>query len=290
MRTQSLDTSPEVERVMIAMVRQSSLCQRFRLVQALTQYSLWSRAHAWQERHPGMSEQEAALHSVSCFYGADLAQQVHEALARRVSWSLQPVDLIKVMLPVLQTFEQLSVPYALGGSIASSLYGLQQLAQDIDLLVDLPTSPPASLLTFLKSSYLVEEAAFWKAVKTRTSFSLLHLDSLMKIDIMIRKPSVFDASMSPLVAQHLLQEDAPPLWLASVYEMLLFKIQRYQQNERLRTDGMQDDAEWNDILGMLKVQAPKLDSLFLDTWATRLGVADTWQRAAIDAGWLEIQR
>jgi hypothetical protein len=47
---------------------------------------------------------------------------------------------------------------------------------------------------------------------------------------------------------------------------------------------MQDDAEWNDILGMLKVQGPDLDLALLAEWADKLDVRETWQRALADAG------
>ncbi len=52
--------------------------------------------------------------------------------------------------------------------------------------------------------------------------------------------------------------------------MILFKLHRYQRDKQLRTDGMRDDAEWNDILGMLKVQRPDLDLALLEEWAKAL--------------------
>ena len=66
--------------------------------------------------------------------------------------------------------------------------------------------------------------------------------------------------------------------------MILFKLQRYARDERSRTDGMLDDAEWNDILGMLKVQGPDLDMTLLEEWARSLDIVDTWRRALLDAG------
>ena len=66
--------------------------------------------------------------------------------------------------------------------------------------------------------------------------------------------------------------------------MILFKLQRYARDERSRTDGMLDDSEWNDILGMLKVQGPDLDMTLLEEWARSLDIVDTWRRALLDAG------
>jgi hypothetical protein len=284
MRTQSVDTHPDAERIMIELIRSSPMSRRIRLVQSLTQSAFWATIHTWQECHRESSEQEAAMHALSCSYGPGLAKRVQAALERRECWHLQPVDLLAVMHPAWRALEDLHMPYYLGGSIASSLHGMQQLAQDIDLVVDLGEQVLPSLFTVLRQHYLFNEGEARKAVRVRTSFPLIHLDSLMKVDVVLPKPEAFDTFMRQLIRCYTLDEHYPPIPLASATEMLLFKVQRYQRDERSRTDGRQDDAEWNDILGMLKVQGPDLDLPLLEEWAGALAMTDTWHRALVDAG------
>ncbi len=284
MRTQSIDTHPEAERILIELIRLAPMSKRFRLVQSLTQSALWSSIHAWLERHPAASEQDAAVHVISCVYGAMLAQRVQKALERHEHWRVQPIDLMTVLLPALQAFEQLHVPAYLAGSIASSLHGMQQLARDIDLVVALPQHAVAPLLDLLKPCYILDEGEIREAVGSRTSYSLIHLDSLMKVDVILLKRGAFDTCMHQLVSQHPLDENTPPIRLASACEMILFKLRRYQQDGQSRTDGMHDDAEWNDVLGMLKVQAPVLDLPLLEAWVAALDLTEPWRRVLIDAG------
>src|SRR6266566_6765126 len=241
MRMQSVDTHPDAERIMIEVVRRSPVSKRFRLVQSLTQSAFWANIRAWRESHREASEQEAAVHLLSCSYGTDLAQRVQAALEMRACWHLQPTELIAVMLPALHAFEELHVPYYLGGSIASSLHGMQQLAQDIDLVVDLGEQRLPSLFAVLRQYYLFNEGEARKAVRARTSFPLIHLDSLMKVDVVLPKPEAFDTFMRQLIRCYALDEHYSPIPLASATEMLLFKVQRYQRDERSRADGMQDD-------------------------------------------------
>jgi len=284
MRTQSVDTHPDAERIMIELRRSSPVSKRFRLVQSLTQSAFWATIHTWQERHREANEQEAAMHVLSCSYGHGLAKLVQAALERLEGWHLQPIDLLAVMLPARRVLEDLRMPYYLGGSIASSLHGMQQLAQDIDLVVDLDDQALPLLFAALRQHYLFNEGEARKAVRARTSFPLIHLDSLMKVDIVLPKPEAFDTFMRQLIKCSTLDERYPPIPLASATEMLLFKVQRYQRDEQARTDGMQDDAEWNDMLGMLKVQGPDLDLALLEEWAGALGMTGIWQRALVDAG------
>jgi hypothetical protein len=197
---------------------------------------------------------------------------------------MQPIDLMAAMLPAVRAFDHLSLSSYLSGSIASSLHGMQQLALDVDLVVDLPKSSIAPLLNLLKHSYALDEDAMREAVLTRTPCSLVHLDTLLKVDVILPRPSAFETAMRPLVAVYMLDERYPPVRVASAPEMILFKLQRYRRNERSRSDGMRDDSEWNDILGMLKVRGPNLDLALLERWANALDGAETWRQALVDAG------
>jgi hypothetical protein len=49
---------------------------------------------------------------------------VQEALERRETWQMQPIDLMAAMLPAVRAFEELGVSSYLAGSIASSLHGM----------------------------------------------------------------------------------------------------------------------------------------------------------------------
>ena len=157
MRTQSVDTHPQAERIMVELIRNSPMSRRFRLVQSLTHSTFRAPVQTWRERQREASDQEAAVHVLSCFYGPGLAQRMQAALERCEGWHLQPIDLLAVMLPARRTLEDLCVPYYLGGSIASSLHGLQQLAQDIDLVVDLDEQTFPSLCAALGQHYLFDE-------------------------------------------------------------------------------------------------------------------------------------
>ncbi len=44
------------------------------------------------------------------------------------------------------------------------------------------------------------------------------------------------------------------------------------------------DRQWNDILGVLKVQGTTLDMDYLQRWAAVLRVSDLLERALVDAG------
>jgi hypothetical protein len=161
---------------------------------------------------------------------------------------------------------------------------MQQLAQDIDLIVDLSTQHILLFIPALKQHYIFDESAIQKAQDQQTSFSILHRNSFIKVDVILSAKCMFSSSLKPGIDRQTLDEQYPDIPVASPYEMILFKLYRYYQDKILRQDGMTNDAEWNDIMGMLKVQAPFLDFALLDRWIGHLGIRDTWKLVLIDTG------
>lgn len=284
MRTQSIDTSPDVEQILIAAIRQASIPKRFQLIQSLSQTMAFSSIQAWQKQHPGKTEQEAIAHYVSCMYGASLATCVRQALWQQEQWHFQSVDLLAIALPALRILDEMGISCYLGGSIASSLHGMQQFAQDIDLVIALQGQDLSALIEQLKPHYVIDTQIARRAIQEHASFSFIHLASLKKVDIIIPHADVFGHSMHQLVTLHILDERYPPVRVASAPEMILWKLQRYNQNEKVMERGMKDDAEWNDVIGMLKVQGSDLSIALLRQWAKTFHILDELQQALEDAG------
>ena len=83
MRTQSEDTSPEMERVQVELIRKAPISKRFALMQAWSQFLIEANKQGIRKDHPGASEEEVALIFVARHYGQILADGLRADLARR---------------------------------------------------------------------------------------------------------------------------------------------------------------------------------------------------------------
>ncbi|MBA2287968.1 MAG: hypothetical protein H0W02_21035 [Ktedonobacteraceae bacterium] len=83
MRTQSADTSPEMERVQIELLRQAPLTKRFAMIEAWSQFIIEAAKQGIRREHPQASEQEVALILVARQYGQPMADKVRAYLAGR---------------------------------------------------------------------------------------------------------------------------------------------------------------------------------------------------------------
>jgi hypothetical protein len=280
MRTQSPDTSPEAERYLIELIRQAPLSKRFCLVQSLSQRML-------SGRDPEQEARTEAVRAITWGYGQRIGQRVQRVLANRPDWQEQPVDLTATLLPVMRALENVGISSYIGGSIASSIHGMQQSASDIDLVLreqDQRFLPIGEALTALQDQYLVEPEEITQALHKGTSLSLIHLGTLMKIDLILPHIPSFDEAMQARVAPLLIDERYTPFPLASALEMVAWKLARCANELASSSDGVINDAEWNDVLGMLKVQGTTLDLAQLTYWAQLLNAGHLLPQALDDAG------
>lgn len=104
------------------------------------------------------------------------------------------------------------------------------------------------------------------ALRAGTSFNVIHLATQFKIDLFISEPdSLSSAEMRRSVTRQLAGRDVR---VCSAEGIILAKLRWY------RDGGEVSDTQWNDIVGIMEVQAGELDRAYLVSWATRLGVAD----------------
>ena len=57
MKTQSMDTTPEAERVQIELIRKASIAKRFTIMEAWSQFLIEANKQSIRRNHPDLSEE-----------------------------------------------------------------------------------------------------------------------------------------------------------------------------------------------------------------------------------------
>jgi len=181
---------------------------------------------------------------------------------------------IAVTLQVVDVFESLGIPYFIGGSLASAIHGVVRATMDVDLVADMRLEHVAPLVNALGKSFYVDEEMIRAAITHHSSFNIVHLETMFKIDVFLRKGHPFEqAQFERRAKQALTTEPERSVYIASAEDIILAKLEWY------RMGGEVSDRQWNDVLNVLKVQKERLDRSYLERWATQLGVADLLQRS-----------
>ncbi|MBO0791579.1 MAG: hypothetical protein J2P36_11605 [Ktedonobacteraceae bacterium] len=279
MKTQSRDTSPEAERVLVGMLRQASVARRFQATQSWSASLIEAGRLAVETTHPQVTATEAGLLYAQRHYGDAVVQDLRSLLhERRVSSALPSPDLLAILFELADLFERWQVPYALAGSLASSLYGMQRVAMQLDLLVALTSHHLSSLQKQLSPTFSFRSDDLAAAVQAGTSFALFHVASLFKVQIWLPNGQQGDLDMLHRANSLVLAEGYHSFPVLSPEDLLQLQLEAFKQSQD------QADDLWYDLLGVLKVQGPTLHLQELKQRIIPLGLRDQLHQALVDAG------
>ncbi len=170
---------------------------------------------------------------------------------------------------VIDVLESLGVPYFLGGSFASSTQGAARATLDADLVAQLLPEHVEPFVAALHETFYLDADTVRSAVMRRSSFNLIHLSTMFKVDIFVHKGRPFDRAQ--FERRRPTQLSADPVrnaYLSSPEDTVLAKL------EWFRRGGEVSDRQWRDLVSVLQVQHGRLDLAYLRKWAGELNVSD----------------
>lgn len=186
---------------------------------------------------------------------------------------------IRVTLLVVDTLERLGIEYVIGGSLASALHGVARATMDTDIVARMTVEHVFPLFNALKSAFYVDDEMIREAVEHHSSFNVIHLESLFKVDIFVAQDREFDRLQLQRRASYDLSVDPPQsAFVATAEDTILAKLEWYRMGDEV------SDRQWRDILGVMKVQAGRLDTEYLQRGAKLLKVTDLLERAIKESG------
>jgi hypothetical protein len=184
-------------------------------------------------------------------------------------------DIPAVLAKIAGILDQLQIDYVVGGSIASSIYGIPRATQDIDILIDLKEEKVRAFFRGLKHDFYVDEQNILAAVQGKRSFNAIHLRTMYKIDMFISNSS--DWAREEIKRRKSLSltadPDAPVFHFSSPEDNILHKLEWYRMGRE------SSERQWRDVLGVLRIQGESLDFAYLRRWASTLGISDLLDRA-----------
>lgn len=185
---------------------------------------------------------------------------------------------IAVMRQVIDVLDTLGVPYLVGGSFASSIYGTYRATADVDLVADLNSEHVPTLVKALSGQFYIDEDSVRDAIRLRRSFSAIHLATSFKVDVFIPQQRPYSRMQFERRKQRTIWADPEyAVYLASAEDNLLAKLEWYRLGNEV------SDRQWRDIQGVIKTQGERLDFAYLRQWAAALKVIDLLEKALLEA-------
>lgn len=182
-------------------------------------------------------------------------------------------EIIDALSPVVKILNELNVPYYIGGSVASSVYGAFRATRDIDMASALKVEDVDEFVNALNEQYYIDRDMIIDAIRRRSSFNVIHFKTMFKIDIFILKDRKFDESALKRRREDTLSEASNvKLFISSPEDIILYKLEWY------KLGGYVSERQIEDIKNIFLVQAENLDMHYIKLWAEKLSVQNILKR------------
>jgi hypothetical protein len=181
---------------------------------------------------------------------------------------------VQVTLRVVSAFDHLGIPYLIGGSFASAVYGIVRSTMDADLVADIRPEHVQRLISLLEKEFYIDDGMIMDAIENSGSFNIIHLETMFKVDVFIPKNRPFDKNqMERRISQTLGESTGDKAYFSTAEDIILAKL------EWFRAGGETSERQWRDILGVLDLQSSRLDFEYLRKWALSLAISDLLEKA-----------
>lgn len=184
----------------------------------------------------------------------------------------------KAITTVVDAFESLKLPYAIGGSVASSVRGIPRATNDVDFIASISPGHARAFSDKLRPDFYADEDHIRTSLQHARSFNVIYMPSAFKIDVF---PATEDFHFAQL--EHAFTSTFDffgqdmTCRVVSAEDVLLAKLRWF------RLSGHSSERQWNDLAGVVTVSGGRLDRSYLNTWAAKLGVSDLLDKALAES-------
>jgi hypothetical protein len=101
------------------------------------------------------------------------------------------VNEIDIVRDISGRFEQAEIAYMLTGSMAMNYYAQPRMTRDIDVVIAIRPEDVERVVALFGEEYYVSEENIREALAHESSFNLIHHESVIKVDCIVRKTSEY---------------------------------------------------------------------------------------------------
>jgi len=179
---------------------------------------------------------------------------------------MEHLDLLRT---VVEIFNRLGIRYLITGSVASMAYGEPRLTNDIDIVAAIDGSHVDALTAFFPpSEFYLSGEAMREAIRTKGQFNIIHPDSGLKVDVMVKQNTPFDESRFSR-ARKLSPAEGYFADFASPEDVIIKKMEYYKHGG--------SEKHLRDITGIMKISGELIDTGYIQKWSRSMGLTEIWK-------------
>jgi hypothetical protein len=171
---------------------------------------------------------------------------------------------IDVIRDFVGRFARARIAYMLTGSFAMNYYALPRMTRDIDVVVELDAQDVGRVVDLFQPDYYVAHESVARAVARQSVFNLIHQETVIKVDCIVRKSSEYRRVEFERRAQVSINDFST--WIVSKEDLIISKLEWAKETR--------SEQQFRDVRNLL---ATGYDADYMERWTQRLGLDELWR-------------
>lgn len=160
--------------------------------------------------------------------------------------------------------ESAGLEYMLTGSMAMNYYAQPRMTRDIDLVVALSAKDADTVCSHFEPDYYISSEAVLTSISSQTIFNLIHQESIIKVDCIIRKNDPY--RLVEFERRRRIQIEDFSTWIASKEDLVISKLEwaKYSRSE----------LQLRDVKNLAETG---YDREYVERWVNELELSTLWK-------------
>lgn len=168
---------------------------------------------------------------------------------------------LDVLFDVTQKLKELGIEYMLTGSLAMNFYAEPRMTRDLDIVLLLNIDKIKPLVDIFGNDYYISEEGVSDALKYNTSFNLIHNESIIKVDMILRKNEEY--RICEFLRKQKIEIFSNEVYICTKEDLIISKL--------IWSVDSKSEKQKNDVINLLKTG---YDKHYLNEWLTKLRLID----------------
>ncbi len=168
---------------------------------------------------------------------------------------------------VANRLDQAGIPYMLTGSFAVNLYATPRMTRDIDLVINIPSSRIDKFLFVFQDDFYITREDIQGAVSSHGMFNIIHNDTIIKIDLIIRKDTEY--RLTEFERRQQVQIANALIWVVAPEDLIISKL--------LWAKDSFSEMQFKDIRNLIS-SLNNLDETYLSNWIEKLELSNVYKK------------
>jgi len=181
-------------------------------------------------------------------------------------------DELAVIKIVSSKLDELQIPYMISGSIATNYYTIPRMTRDIDIVVEMTLGNIEKFVALFSPDFYVDKDMITEEVKRGRMFNLIHNDSVVKIDFIVKTPTEYAELAFSRRQKITIDSSDAPIWIIAIEDLILAKLNWAKDSH--------SEMQLNDVRNLMK-SSKNIDFTYIQRWVKRLDLVSIFGEVTI---------